>query len=262
MSEPNPSDIKAEIRNLTMAFGSYVVMQDVNATIKRGEVFIIMGGSGCGKSTLLNHMIGLLRPAKGEILYSGKDIWKIDEDARARMLRNFGVLFQSSALWSSMTLSENIALPLKEYTELNPAEIRDLARLKLALVGLSGFEDYYPSEISGGMQKRAGLARAMALDPDLLFFDEPSSGLDPVSARNLDQLILEIRDSLGTTVVVVSHDLESIFTIGDNSIYLDPQTKRMRAQGNPRDLRNHSEDASVRNFLTSGLEAPRETAPA
>lgn len=262
MSEPNPSDIKAEIRNLTMAFGSYVVMQDVNATIKRGEVFIIMGGSGCGKSTLLNHMIGLLRPAKGNILYDGKDIWKIDEDARARMLRNFGVLFQSSALWSSMTLSENIALPLKEYTELNPAEIRDLARLKLALVGLSGFEDYYPSEISGGMQKRAGLARAMALDPDLLFFDEPSSGLDPVSARNLDQLILEIRDSLGTTVVVVSHDLESIFTIGDNSIYLDPQTKRMRAQGNPRDLRNHSEDASVRNFLTSGLEAPRETAPA
>lgn len=262
MSEPNPSDIKAEIRNLTMAFGSYVVMQDVNATIKRGEVFIIMGGSGCGKSTLLNHMIGLLRPAKGNILYDGEDIWKIDEDARARMLRNFGVLFQSSALWSSMTLSENIALPLKEYTELNPAEIRDLARLKLALVGLSGFEDYYPSEISGGMQKRAGLARAMALDPDLLFFDEPSSGLDPVSARNLDQLILEIRDSLGTTVVVVSHDLESIFTIGDNSIYLDPQTKRMRAQGNPRDLRNHSEDASVRNFLTSGLEAPRETAPA
>jgi phospholipid/cholesterol/gamma-HCH transport system ATP-binding protein len=262
MSESKLSDIKAEIRDLTMAFGSYVVMQDVNARIKRGEVFIIMGGSGCGKSTLLNHMIGLLRPAKGEIVYDGSSLWDRDEDERALMLRNFGVLFQGSALWSSMTLAENIALPLNEYTDLNKAEIRDQARLKLALVGLGGFEDYYPSEISGGMQKRAGLARAMALDPELLFFDEPSSGLDPVSARNLDQLILEIRDSLGTTVVVVSHDLESIFTIGDNSIYLDPQTKRMKAQGNPRDLRDHSEDPSVRNFLTSGLGAPREQTPA
>ena len=262
MSDPTPSDIKAEIRDLTMAFGSYVVMRDINARIRTSEIFIIMGGSGCGKSTLLNHMIGLLRPAKGEILYDGVSLWDRDEDDRALMLRNFGVLFQGSALWSSMTLAENIALPLKEYTDLDKTEIRDQARLKLALVGLSGFEDYYPSEISGGMQKRAGLARAMALDPELLFFDEPSSGLDPVSARNLDQLILEIRDSLGTTVVVVSHDLESIFTIGDNSIYLDPQTKRMRAQGNPRDLRDHSEDASVRNFLTSGLEAPRESTPA
>jgi phospholipid/cholesterol/gamma-HCH transport system ATP-binding protein len=262
MSEPTPSDIKAEIRDLTMAFGSYVVMRDINAKIRTSEIFIIIGGSGCGKSTLLNHMIGLLRPAKGEILYDGLSLWDRDEDDRALMLRNFGVLFQGSALWSSMTLAENIALPLKEYTALNKREIRDQARLKLALVGLSGFEDFYPSEISGGMQKRAGLARAMALDPELLFFDEPSSGLDPVSARNLDQLILEIRDSLGTTVVVVSHDLESIFTIGDNSIYLDPQTKRMRAQGNPRDLRDHSEDASVRNFLTGGLEAPRESTPA
>ena len=262
MSEPTPSDIKAEIRDLTMAFGSYMVMRDINAKIRTSEIFIIMGGSGSGKSTLLNHMIGLLRPAKGEILYDGVSLWDRDEDDRALMLRNFGVLFQGSALWSSMTLAENIALPLKEYTALNKTEIRDQARLKLALVGLSGFEDYYPSEISGGMQKRAGLARAMALDPELLFFDEPSSGLDPVSARNLDQLILEIRDSLGTTVVVVSHDLESIFTIGDNSIYLDPQTKSMRAHGNPRYLRDHSEDASVRNFLTSGLEAPRESTPA
>lgn len=261
MSEPTPSNTKAEIRDLTMAFGSYVVMRDINAKIRTSEIFIIMGGSGCGKSTLLNHMIGLLRPAKGEILYDGVSLWDRDEDDRALMLRNFGVLFQGSALWSSMTLAENIALPLKEYTALNRSEIRDQARLKLALVGLSGFEDYYPSEISGGMQKRAGLARAMALDPELLFFDEPSSGLDPVSARNLDQLILEIRDSLGTTVVVVSHDLESIFTIGDNSIYLDPQTKTMRAQGNPRDLRDHSKDPSVRNFLTSGLEAPRESIP-
>ncbi len=255
------ADIKVEIRDLTMAFGSYVVMRDVQATIKRGEVFIIMGGSGCGKSTLLNHMIGLLRPAKGEILYDGVNIWGIDVDERAEMLRHFGVLFQGSALWSSMTLAENIALPLSEYTDLNRTEIRDLARLKLALVGLGGFEDFHPSEISGGMQKRAGLARAMALDPEVLFFDEPSSGLDPVSARNLDRLILEIRDSLGTTIIVVSHDLESIFTIGDNSIYLDPQTKRMRAQGNPRDLRDHSEDPSVRNFLTSGLDVSGESTP-
>jgi len=253
MSHGPSTEIKAEIRDLTMAFGSYVVMRDVQATIRTSEVFIIMGGSGCGKSTLLNHMIGLLRPAKGDILYEGKSIWGIDETERALMLRGFGVLFQGSALWSSMTLTENIALPLSEYTDLSPIEINDLARLKLALVGLSGFEEYYPSEISGGMQKRAGLARAMALDPDILFFDEPSSGLDPVSARNLDRLILELRDSLGTTLIVVSHDLESIFTIGDNSIYLDPQSKRMRAQGNPRELRDHSDDEAVRNFLTSGL---------
>ncbi|MEZ5277582.1 MAG: ATP-binding cassette domain-containing protein [Opitutaceae bacterium] len=262
MSESHPNPIKVEIRDLTMAFGSYVVMRDVQAAIRRSEIFIIMGGSGCGKSTLLNHMIGLLRPAKGDILYGGRSIWQADDDERATMLRSFGVLFQGSALWSSMTLSENIALPLSEYTELTPDEIKEVAHLKLSLVGLAGFEDYYPSEISGGMQKRAGLARAMALDPDILFFDEPSSGLDPVSARNLDRLILELRDSLGTTIIVVSHDLESIFTIGDNSIYLDPVSKRMRAQGNPRELRDHSEDESVRNFLTSGLEKPAGERPA
>jgi phospholipid/cholesterol/gamma-HCH transport system ATP-binding protein len=261
MSEGPKTNIKAEIRDLTMAFGSYVVMRDIRAEIKEAEVFIIMGGSGCGKSTLLNHMIGLLRPAKGEILYDGKSLWDLGDDEQAKKLRSFGVLFQGSALWSSMTLTENIGLPLSEYTDLSGTEIRDLARLKLALVGLSGFEDHYPSEISGGMQKRAGLARAMALDPDILFFDEPSSGLDPVSARNLDRLILEIRDNLGSTIIVVSHDLESIFTIGDNSVYLDPQTKRMGAQGNPRELRDHSEVESVRNFLTSGLQNPTPTSP-
>ena len=219
------SDIKIEIRELTMAYGSYVVMRDISAKVRRGEVFVIMGGSGCGKSTLLNHMIGLRRPAEGDVFYDGTSFWQAEPEDQQAMLRKCGVLFESSALWSSMTLAENIALPLGEYTDLSPQEIRDPARLKLALVGLNGFEDYYPSEISGGMQKRAGLARAMALDAEMLFFDEPSSGLDPISARNLDRLILELRDSLGATVVVVSHDLQSIFTIADNSIFLDTRTR-------------------------------------
>ena len=168
------ADIKIEIRDLTMAYGSFVVMRDINAKIKRGEVFVIMGGSGCGKSTLLRHMIGLKQPAKGDVFYDGAPFWQSSDEARQERLRRFGVLFQSGALWSSMTLAENVALPLREYTDLRPAQIRELVALKLALVGLAGFEEYFPSEISGGMQKRAGLARAMALDPEILFFDEPS----------------------------------------------------------------------------------------
>src|SRR3974390_1911890 len=216
------SDIKIEIRGLTMAYGSFVVMRDINAQVRRGEVFIIMGGSGCGKSTLLRHMIGLKAPAQGDIYYDTVPFWASSDDLRQKFLRSFGVAFQGGALWSSMTLAENVGLPLGEYTDLSPAEIADIARLKLALVGLKGFEDYYPSEISGGMCKRAGLARALALDPEILFFDEPSAGLDPISSRNLDQLILQLRDSLGATFVVVTHELASIFTIGDNSVFLDP----------------------------------------
>ena len=253
-------DSKIEIRNLTMAYGSYVVMRDLNARVKRSSVFVIMGGSGCGKSTLLRHMIGMLRPAQGDILYDGQSFWGADDAGRQARLRTFGVLFQSGALWSSMTLAENVALPLAEYTDLSPAEIDEVVRLKLSLVGLKGFEDFYPSEISGGMCKRAGLARAMALDPDILFFDEPSAGLDPISSRNLDQLILELRDSLGATIVVVTHELASIFTIADDSIFLDPDTKTLGAHGNPRDLLQHSTDPKVRIFLTRGGERGPESA--
>src|SRR5512137_1013721 len=246
------TDIKIEIRDLTMAYGSFVVMRDISARIKRGEIFIIMGGSGCGKSTLLRHMIGLKEPAKGDIYYDGTPFWQSEDTARTEKLRSFGVLYQGGALWSSMTLAENIGLVLGEYTDFSASEIRDIARLKLALVGLKGFEDYYPAEISGGMCKRAGLARALALDPDILFFDEPSAGLDPISSRNLDELILQLRDSLGATFVVVTHELASIFTIGDNSVFLDPNTRTMRAGGNPRELRDHSDDPAVREFLTRG----------
>ena len=204
-----------------MAYGSFVIQHDLTFSIQPGEIFIIMGGSGCGKSTLLRHLIGLMPPAKGEVLYDGESFWAATPEDRERMMRRFGVLYQSGALWSSMTLAENVALPLGEYTDLSPREIREVVALKLALVGLAGFEDFYPAEISGGMRKRAGLARAMALDPDILFFDEPSAGLDPLSSRRLDDLILELRDSLGATVVVVTHELASIFTIGDNGVFLD-----------------------------------------
>ncbi len=242
------------VRDLTMAFGSFVLMRDLNFTVGHGDVFIIMGGSGCGKSTLLRHLIGLLEPAKGEIFYGENNFTRADAREKERMLRRFGVLYQSGALWSSMTLAENVGLPLQEYTDLRPAEIREVASLKLSLVGLKGFEDYYPSQISGGMQKRAGLARAMALDPEVLFFDEPSAGLDPISSRLLDDLILELRESLGATVVVVTHELASIFAIGDNSVFLDPQSKTMLASGNPTELRNHSDDPRVRRFLMRGQE--------
>ena len=245
-------DAHIEIRNLTMAYGDYVVMRDLEFSIRPGEVFVIMGGSGCGKSTLMRHMIGLMAPAKGQVLYDGVSFWESGPDERTRMMRRFGVLYQSGALWSSMTLAENVALPLQQYTDLADATVGKIVSLKLALVGLAGFEDYFPAEISGGMRKRAGLARAMALDPDILFFDEPSAGLDPVSARRLDELILELRDSLGTTVVVVTHELASIFAIADNSVFLDTETRTQIALGNPRTLRDESDDPRVRNFLTRG----------
>jgi phospholipid/cholesterol/gamma-HCH transport system ATP-binding protein len=243
------------VRDLTMAFGDFVVMRDLNFAVGRGEVFIIMGGSGSGKSTLLRHMIGLEEPAKGEIFYDEENFTRADVEERQRILKRVGVLFQSGALWSSMTLAENIGLLLEDNTDLDAAEIREVASLKLSLVGLRGFEDYYPSEISGGMQKRAGLARAIALDPDVLFFDEPSAGLDPVSARRLDELILELRDSLGATVVVVTHDVASILTIGDNSIFLDTDTRTIIAHGHPREMLARSDNPKVRAFLTRGQEA-------
>lgn len=245
------------VRDLTMAYGSFVVMRDLNFTINHGDVFIVMGGSGCGKSTLLRHVIGLEEPAQGEIFYGEQNLTRADPARRHEILRRVGVLFQNGALWSSMTLAENIGLLLEEYTDLGPAEIREVASLKLALVGLKGFEDYYPSEISGGMQKRAGLARAMALDPEVLFFDEPSAGLDPISSHLLDELILELRDSLGATVVVVTHEVASILTIGNNSVFLDVDSNTMIAGGHPKELLAHSTNPKVRRFLTRGKEERR-----
>ena len=246
-----------KVENLTMAYGDFVIQRDLDFTINQGDVFIIMGGSGCGKSTLLKIMIGLKAPARGDVLYQGNSYWRQSDDAhRDQMNRKFGILFQSGALWSSMTLEENIALPLKQYTDLSPGEISELCSLKLALVGLAGFEDYYPNEISGGMKKRAGLARAIAMDPEFLFFDEPSAGLDPISSRLLDDLILELRDSLGATVVVVTHELASIFAIANNSVFLDPETKTMLASDDPKYLRDHSDNFTVRNFLLRGESPP------
>jgi len=242
------------VKDLTMAYGTFVLMKDINFTVNHGDIFIIMGGSGSGKSTLLRHMLGLIEPAKGEIWYGDFNFTKADLEQREEMLRHFGVLYQSGALWSSMTLSENVGLPLGEFTDLSDEEIREVAALKLALVGLKGFENYYPSQISGGMQKRAGLARAIALDPEILFFDEPSAGLDPISSRLLDDLILELRDNLGATVVVVTHELASIFAIGSNSIFLDAESKTVIAQGNPKDLLKNCKDPRVQAFLTRGEE--------
>lgn len=240
------------VSHLTMAYGAFVIQRDLDFTVRRGEVFVVMGGSGCGKTTLLKHMVGLKSPAAGDVLYDGQSFWQASDAEREQAKRRFGILFQGGALWSSMTLAENVALPLRLFTALGEGEIRAVTGYKLALVGLAGFDDYYPSELSGGMRKRAGLARAMALDPEILYFDEPSSGLDPLSARLLDELILELRDSLGTTIVVVSHELASIFAIADRALYLDTDAKTQLGLGSPLDLRDRSPDPRVRAFLTRG----------
>jgi phospholipid/cholesterol/gamma-HCH transport system ATP-binding protein len=240
------------VKDLTMAYGDFVLMRDLNFTINRGDVFIIMGGSGCGKSTMMTVLIGLKSPAKGHVFYSDVNFWESDPETRDKIIRRAGVMYQSGALWSSMTLAENVALPLETYTDLSPRQIRDVVRMKLALVGLAGFEGFYPSEISGGMQKRAGIARAMALDPEVLFFDEPSAGLDPVSARRLDDLILQLQESLGTTMVVVTHELASIFTIANNSVFLDASKRTMTATGDPKKLLAETKDPTLRLFLTRG----------
>ena len=240
------------VKDLTMAYGDFVVMHDLTFPINRGDIFMVMGGSGCGKSTMMNILIGLKPPANGQVFYEDVDFWGSDHDTRDRIIRNAGVLYQGGALWSSMTLEENVALPLEQYTDLGAGEIRDVVELKLALVGLAGFEEFYPSEISGGMQKRAGIARAMALDPEVLFFDEPSAGLDPVSARRLDDLILQLSESLGTTMVVVTHELASIFAIGNNSVFLDASIRTMTATGNPNKLLAETKDPTLRLFLTRG----------
>lgn len=240
------------VKNLTMKYGDFLIQRDLNFVIRQGDIFIIMGGSGCGKSTLLKHLIGLIEPAAGEVLYHNQSFSRASLEERDALLKQVGILYQKGALWSSMTLAENIALPIRQYTTASEAEIAEIASYKLALVGLAGFEDYFPSEISGGMQKRAGLARAMALDPSVLFFDEPSAGLDPISSKLLDDLILELRESSGTTIVIVTHELASIFAVGDNSVFLDPDTKTMIASGDPKELLRSSKDPKVLEFLTRG----------
>jgi phospholipid/cholesterol/gamma-HCH transport system ATP-binding protein len=240
-----------EVEGLTIGYGDTIVQRGITFSVGSGQIFVIMGDSGSGKSTLMRHMVGLDAPTAGEVYYEGEAYWAADQGHRDAVSRSFGILYQYAALFSSMTLQENVCLPLLEQGGLPVREALEVARLKLALVGLAGFEDHYPAEISGGMKKRAGLARAMALDPRILYFDEPSAGLDPLSSRRLDDLILELRDSLGTTVLLVTHELPTIFELGDHAIFLDAEKKTMTAQGRPGELRE-SPDPKVRAFLTRG----------
>jgi phospholipid/cholesterol/gamma-HCH transport system ATP-binding protein len=239
-----------EVTGLATAYDDQMILDGVSFKVHPAEIFFIIGGSGCGKTTLLRNMVGLIRPIRGEVRFNGRRFTDADSGSRREMLRTFGMLFQSGALWTSLTLRENIALPLEEYTRLPGDEIRNIAAFRLAQVGLAGFEEHYPSEISGGMRKRAGLARALALDPSIVFFDEPSAGLDPVTARNLDELIVQIRDTFGTTIVIVSHDVDSIFGIADRVIMLDRDTRGIIAEGKPAEVAATSQNPKVVEFLT------------
>ena len=240
-----------EVKDLTVAYGERIIQKNLNFTVQERDIFVIMGSSGCGKSSLLRVLMGLLLPAKGQVYYDGINFWEQNDENQKILLRDIGVMFQGGALWTSRTLAENIGIPLEHYTNLTAKQIKDVSRYKLAQVGLSGFEDYYPSEISGGMRKRAGIARAMALDPQYVFFDEPSAGLDPISAEQLDALILQLRDSLGMTMLIVSHELASIFSIANNSILLDVKKKTIIASGKPTELLEFG-DEDVQTFLRRG----------
>ena len=254
----NQSGTIITVENLTMSYGDYVVMQDLNFDVRRGEVKVIMGGSGCGKSTLLKYLIGLKPATHGSIRYD-EQVFDADSTSSEAIRRRFGVLYQSGALWSSMSVAENVALPIEQYTKLKPAEIREIVEFKLSLVGLAGFGHRSPSELSGGMRKRAGLARAIALDPEILFFDEPSAGLDPLSSRRLDDLILELRDALGATIVVVTHELASIFAIADRGLFLDVESKRAICDENPHKLVDDPQtDRKVRKFLLRGSDTANQ----
>ena len=260
---PKDGKFAIEVQGLECRYDERVVLENVSFAVKRSEVFFVIGGSGCGKSTLLKHMIGLIPPARGKVTYGGRDFTSAPPAERRELLRTFGVLYQGGALWSSMTLRENVSLPLDLFTDLSRRERDEIIGLKLAQVGLAGYEDYYPAEISGGMKKRAGLARALALDPEIVFFDEPSAGLDPVTSLMLDELILKLRDTLGTTIVVVSHELASIFGIADRVVMLERETRGVIAEGDPRELRDRSEYPRVRGFLNrraEGAEAEGERA--
>jgi phospholipid/cholesterol/gamma-HCH transport system ATP-binding protein len=253
------------VRGLTLAYGPKVIQHDLTFDVQRGSIFAVMGGSGCGKSTVLRSIIGLLRPQAGEIAIDGASYWTEDEAQRTEIGRRFGVLFQSGALWSALSVGENVALPLRLFTGLDEVAIQRSVRLKLALVGMENAVDLQPSELSGGMRKRAGLARAMALDPDILFFDEPSAGLDPITSSRLDELILNLRDGLGATVVLVSHELRSLFAIADDGVFLDAETRTAIAHGAPRDLRDKSADRRIMAFMlpdgTSTQSNFKETQP-
>lgn len=238
-----------QVRDVTLAFGPKVIQHDVSFDVRRGSIFAVMGGSGCGKSTVLRALIGLLRPAAGRYTVEGEDYWAGDDDRRLAIGRRFGVLFQSGALWSSMTVGENVALPLEMSTGLGPEAIRGLVEVKLGLVGMLPAIDQYPSELSGGMRKRAGLARALALDPDILFLDEPSAGLDPITSARLDELILNLREGLGATILIVSHELPSLFAIADDGVFLDAATRTPIAHGAPAWLRDHCPDGQIQAFM-------------
>jgi phospholipid/cholesterol/gamma-HCH transport system ATP-binding protein len=243
------------VQHLVARYGERTILNDVSCEVRRGEIFVIVGGSGCGKTTLLRHMIGLQRPAAGRVVVEGEDLTHADEDGLQRIQRRLGVTFQGGALFGSLTLGENVALPLEEYTNLSREMIETLVHIKLSMVKLDGFEDLKIAELSGGMKKRAALARAMALDPAILFFDEPSAGLDPVTSAELDELIVQINESLGTTMVVVTHELPSIFTIADRVIMLDARTKSIIAEGDPKELRDRSETDRVRQFFNREPES-------
>jgi phospholipid/cholesterol/gamma-HCH transport system ATP-binding protein len=242
-------EIHISVRDLTMAYGRFVIQHDLSFEIFRGDIFVIMGGSGCGKSTLLKHMLGLMVPGKGDILYNGESFTRADPEQQDAMRRRWGITYQSGGMFSAMTLAENVALPLELYTAYSKREIGEIVAYKLALVGLAGYQEYYPYQLSGGMQKRAALARAIALDPDILFFDEPSAGLDPISSRLLDDLIVQLQESTSATVVLVTHELASIFSIGTNAVYLDTASRTMIDYGEPHYLRDHSAQPVVRQFL-------------
>lgn len=242
-----PPAIEAEA--IDCGYGAEPLLKNLSFTVRRGEIFFIIGGSGCGKSTLLRHLVGLNRPTAGDVRFFGESFMRAEAERRRDLLKRFGVLYQGGALWSSLTLLENVCLPLEEYTTLNRRERSELAAFKLSQVGLAGYENYYPSEISGGMKKRAGLARALALDPAIVFFDEPSAGLDPITSRKLDELILQVRELLGTTCVVVSHELDSIFSIADRVLMLEKTARGSIAMGDPRELATGSDDPRVVEFL-------------